>query len=78
MPVVIGALRHADIETRECAAATVGNMAAGNTSTTDAEGEVVPVIKLLEAAVPDLISIIQKAKSGSWEDCAGETFQECS
>lgn len=78
MPLVIGALKHPDVETRECAAATIGNLAAGNASIMDSEGAIVPLVKLLEAAVPSLIHIIQKAKSGSWEDCAGGTSPHAS
>ena len=65
-------LRHPDPDTRECAAAAIGNLAAGNASFSNVDGEKMVIVNLLEAAVQPLMTLCKANSSGPEEDCAGE------
>lgn len=70
--LIIQGLRHPDADTRECAAAGIGNLAAGNCAYEVADGGVVQILSTLLDAIPQLIKQCNKLRPGPQEDCAGE------
>ena len=72
IPHIVKGLRHPDFDTRECAAAALGNLAAGNASIMDGEGQKVPIIRLMEGSVPQLVHLCRSSHSGQAADCAGD------
>ena len=71
IPLIIQGLRHPDPDTRECAAAAVGNFAAGNCSYELEEGVELQVLSALLEAIPQLVKQCNKFRPGPQEDCAG-------
>ena len=73
VPLIVQGLRHADADARECAAAAVGNFAAGYPGYSDGETKAA-IPEMLAKAIPGLVKLCQKAKSGPADECAGETI----
>ena len=71
VPLIVQGLRHADTDARECAAAAVGNFAAGYPGYSDGETKAA-IPDMLAKAIPGLVKLCQKAKSGPADECAGE------
>lgn len=65
-------LRHPDADTRECAAAAIGNFAAGNCSYELSDGGEVQILGALLDAIPQLVKQCNKHRPGPQEDCAGK------
>ena len=72
LPLIIQGLRHPDTDTRECSAASIGNLAAGNCAFEVADGGEVQILGTLLEAIPQLIKQCNKLRPGPQEDCAGE------
>lgn len=71
LPLILQGLKHPDADTRECAAAAVGNFAAGNCAYELADGTEVQLLSLLLDAIPQLVKQCNKIRVGPQEDCAG-------
>ncbi len=73
IPLIVQGLKHPDADARECAAAAVGNFAAGNCSFEACDGGEVQILGLVLDAIPSLVKQCTKVKPGPQDDCAGET-----
>ena len=71
IPLILQGLKHPDADARECAAAAVGNFAAGNCSFEARDGGEVQILGLVLDAIPSLVKQCGKAKAGPQDDCAG-------
>ena len=69
--LIVQGLRHPDADTRECAAAAIGNLAAGNCAYEVGDGGEVQILSTLLVAIPQLVKQCNKLRPGPQEDCSG-------
>jgi len=72
IPLIVQGLKHPDADARECAAAAVGNFAAGNCGFEARDGGEVQILGLVLDAIPSLVKQCGEVKAGPQDDCAGQ------